>query len=63
MFRLRNILIFSIAIFTIIIYIYSAYLQYTSQYCIRLFSSDIEHWEGWCIIDLAINYYCVIIAA
>jgi len=49
MFSIRNILIFSIAIFTIIVCFYSAYLQYTSRYSIRFFSSNIEHWEGWCI--------------
>lgn len=48
-FSIRNILIFSIAIFTIIVCFYSAYLQYTSRYSIRFFSSNVEHWEGWCI--------------
>ena len=49
MYRLRNVLILSIVIFAIFLCSYSAYLQYTSRYSIRLFCSDVEHWEGWCI--------------
>lgn len=40
-------MIILLAVIFITICVYIAYLQYSSQYTIRIISRDVEQWEGW----------------